>query len=241
MPSYLIYIPGARGADPAQLDKVGLEIPDMHDGASSVDVTAGPDGGRGVLFHWPNAAEPECNPLPGYFPDLQEWTPAKPRGGQLAAGRFWLGREKDKPVEPESLLRKKILKGTPLTLLDGQEWLIPAAPLMPQTVGEDENGLPVLRTDNRYQPYWEQVVAYYEYFLYLKDRFEAGVAEDLHIRQAWPFSIQTLQWNYRVDRAIVDWLGLLNQENIVSLILRTFEGDQIRLAEALKKKTSATT
>lgn len=48
---FQIYLPGGRGADPAQLDQVGLG--DLREGAQFVAAADGPDGAGGMVVSWP--------------------------------------------------------------------------------------------------------------------------------------------------------------------------------------------
>lgn len=238
MPSYQIYIPNARGASPDRLKEVGLDVHDPQATVEAIEVFAhGPDSaqggsGRGLCFFWVDQEHPEYNPTPGVRPDMQEWTPAKATGG-LQAGRFWIGREKGQPIEPESLLRKGYETATGVELLDGQTWFIPAVRRLPHRFALDERGVAVRRVDPKYGAFYQQSVRYYNQFL------QHQVGAEIEIAEAWPFAISALAMNYRVDANIVDWLGLLNDINILYVIGATFEWSTIQLVEAQKKKAAS--
>lgn len=243
MPSYQVYIPNVTGADPQHLVRAGLDILDPHSAPTAVDAIPGPDGGRGVIFYWPHAID-DYNPQPGYHPETQEWVQGS--GIRVQGSGFWLGRScatgsASAAVEPESLLRRRSLAGTMLELADGQPWLIPAAPMLPQRLGIDASGRVGRQVQPRYQRYWDQVVHYYEQFLAIGEMFEQGQQFSDSIEQVWAFAVETLALNYRVDAHVVSWLGLFDEQTIVRLVMHTFEGDLVRLHDAVKKKCPTVT
>lgn len=231
MAGYQIYIPGVRGADPEHLRRVGLAgILDPKLGIDSVDVLSnGPDGGWGVCFYWPGC------PRFGVHKKHQEWSPAKP-DGELPAGRFWMGRDNDAPVTPEALLRPDHLGGKSVQLDDGREWLIPVARSLPHRYGKDEQGRIARIVKHDYRSFYDRALHFYERFLALS----VG-GEDITLTDAWGFAVEALSMNYRLDENIIDWLGLLTDDNIVLLIGATFEFTTICALDVQKKTGEPTT
>lgn len=84
----------------------------------------GPSGTPGVTVSL------EAKP-PGYHPDEQTWIEIPAAGGRLG---YWLGWWKGKLPRPQDLARTEQLSGHVVTLGDGNEWLVPCARLMPQTI-----------------------------------------------------------------------------------------------------------
>jgi hypothetical protein len=230
--SYQIFIPGGRGCDVAQLRAVGLEtILDPEFGPSEFDVTSGPQGQCGACFAWLDTLHPERDPRrPGMHLDQQIWTPCKPRGG-LAAGRFWLGRDKGRKIKPSDLARRTQQPGLPVKLDDGQEWLVPAAVRLPHRYALDAEGRESRQVVDRFREFYARAEHFYNVFL--KIQVQPGVV----VEGGWPFAIEALALNYRVNADLVDWLGLFSEEALLWTIGATFELDPLRAIE-LQKKTA---
>lgn len=232
MASYQVYIPGPYNADQQYLASVGLgDIIDPNLGATAEHVLQnGPDGKSGMLFYWDDPERPESSPRLGIHLDEQEWTPAK-ASGPLKAGRYWLGREKGNPVTPYDLMRKEHYGGGLVKLDDGYEWCVPIAQRLPCRLTLDEDGRPIKRVKRPYEDYYAKVVGFYRTILCLKDDPNA----EFVLEGAWPFAVQALNMNYRVNAEIIDWLELLDELNIQALIAATFEMSAMMEIAAQKK------
>lgn len=235
MPSYQIFIPDVRGASPQHLRDVGLgDVLDPDFGPTAIDAfgSDGPDGRSGVVFYWHDAADPATNPQkPGMHLDSQIWTPCKPRGNRQA-GAFYFGRDKGELVKPADLARRRQLPSLPVTLDDGQRWLVPVATRLPHRHGLDDKGEPVRRVVSRYQAWYQKAEEFFNVFLNRK-------ADELfHLEGGFLFAIECLQMNYRVNADVIDWLELFTDDNLIWTIAATFELDKLAAIEAQKKKAS---
>jgi len=213
MAAYQVYLPKRQGADPELLRAVGLGgILDQDATVNSCPIDrGGPDGGGGVLFFWGDT-------VPGVRLPSQEWTPAKEHG-KLPAGRYWLGKEKNSPPHPAELLRENHLGGAPVTLDDGNEWIVPIAQRLPHRVTLDAEGKPVRAPKRQYEEFYRRAVGFYQQIM----AFDVDSGAEVRLEGAWPFAVEALSMNYRVDAAVIDWLELLDEVNIVRLIGATFE------------------
>ncbi len=198
---YLIFIPGAKAANPAHLERVGLED---HAAGAEFHETTGPDNQRGVMCGWKIKGSPAT--AMAFRPEAQDWTPAA-RDGDLEYGRYSVGFWKDKPPQPKELQRDYPFRGTTLTLGDKQAWLMPKALELPTTMQLADDGSLKFIVQRRFHQFWLDS-------LHMAGRFE-GVA----LREVWPFVARGLALNYRLTPEVVSRLGLITTENILSALL----------------------
>jgi hypothetical protein len=201
--SYLIYIPGARGAGPAEFAALGLEDL-VKDGMPTViGPQAGPDGGQGCICTF---GDPLMMPAIQYLEDRQKWRPARPTKG-LAAGRYWLGAFNDGACQADPLVRGRLFKGRIVRLSDGQEWLVPIAQSLPHIHGLNEQGDFERRPCKEYVDVCGRAISLYE---------DLVVGEDgsgkLTIGDGFEFAAMILAVQYRVNADIVDFLDLLDDD-----------------------------
>ena len=119
MAGFLYYAPGKKQpltrpeAVDAFLCELGLDHVDRAI-QSRVVMNHGPDGKSGLIFG------PADTPRLGYYANEQTWWPVPDRP-------YWIGWQTDAQPGPEDLARKSQLAGIPLTLADGNKWVIPLA------------------------------------------------------------------------------------------------------------------
>lgn len=122
MAGFLYYLPGFDELPAGALAEVGLA--DRLGQASLLNrVSAGPDGGSGLLVRAEPAVKPSRKqPLPAYRPQAQEWQ---------QAGAYWLGWERERPPGPDDLQRRPTSVGLffprpayEVELADGRKWLV---------------------------------------------------------------------------------------------------------------------
>lgn len=214
MAGYLLYFPSAKDTDRTLLKAAGLDDLARDGAPSACGVLAnGPDGGGGVILHWPDPLHPERNAEPGHFPDRQVWYSAKPdpkRG--LAARRFWLGLEVSRPPTPEDLRRRRLVAGKDIFLGDGHVWHVPAARQLPMVLGLDaETGEFARNIHADYRSFWEASTTVYGWF------FPEAGQPAIPYAEAFELAAIFLGLNYRVSREIVDLLGLFTTDNLVEV------------------------
>lgn len=242
----LYYFPGATGATHEHLEQAGLAhlVPPGEPGPEFADILAGgPDGGRGLLATW-RGLDPDHGPKTlGLRPEIR-WQPARPDPSQgLAAGRYWLGIEADRPTTPTSLQRKQRFAGDPVRLADGQEWIVPIANQLPHSHGLDAHGEHCRRLDPAYQWFWEESERFAQAMAAKLDEYERdgrkGKKIPILLKDAWHYCCRVLALNYRLDAELIDALGLLDDGAMVRLVTATLEAPQCVATIDEKKKPVA--
>ena len=228
MASYLIYLPGKRGASVDLLREVGLGDLCADGAPLFADVPSrGPDDGRGVVCGWDDPLDPSKNQPLAVRTDLQDWSPAKPHDG-LEAGRFWLGNSKASPVRPHDVRRRKTYAGLPVKLADGNEWEMPIARVMPKRYGFGADGSFGSQTRDEYKAFCEAA-----------EEIHAQLIEQdgkaLEIKGGWEFGVRALALNYRVNAAVVDWLDLVWEEHFLNFVGGPLELQVVRDVNDQKK------
>ena len=203
MAGIVIYLPGRRGADPRMLREVGLGslLADGDSGPSFADVLEnGPDGGAGVLLFWDNPLTPDRTPRLTVADNT--WQPAK-RSGTLPGGRFWLGQETGGIVRPCDLERRTMQPGGDVILEDGQAWHVPVARQLPRVLGLDDLGNVSGRVRDEYKAFFDAAWASIE-------RFQLGEGGlQIPYDDGFDFCALALSINYRVNRDVADFLGII--------------------------------
>ena len=221
---YQIWIPAG-----GTLESVGLA--DLASDEKPLEFESdGPGDRRGKLFGWDVLGGRRGHGSSGvYAPDRQTWLPAPP-DGELAAGRYWYGIENVAPPAPEDLARTPLHSGEELALADGQTWTIPVAERVPHRWGLDPATGQFCRTpEARYQAFCQRAGKFYSQVM---DPQHVG---DVTIGDGWEFACMALAINYRVNAAIVAWLGLINDAVASPILLATVEMTAIRAVEDEKK------
>lgn len=232
MAGLLIYIPGRHGQNPEMLRDVGLGALLTSDDSGpsfAAVINNGPDGGAGALAFW-DALSQDRVPRPTINKESQVWQAAKPCG-DLQAGRFWLGYEKSRPPTPECLSRRHQHPGEAVTLNDGNEWLIPVARQLPRVLGLDESGNVGSRVDDSYREFFEQAYAIFDLF----DLTGDGNATLPH-KDGYEFASLALSINYRVNRDVCDFLGLIGTKSLFDIPKVVCELE--KLLPVLEKKSA---
>ena len=90
------------------------------------EITVGPGGKSGLLIGDKSLTDAQLE----YHPNQQTW---KPRFGSDA----WIGFTTDAPPKPLSLERAHMIPGKPLTLGDGQSWMVPELRMFDRSEGSE--------------------------------------------------------------------------------------------------------
>lgn len=235
MAHYQIFIPRAR-ADVDELDKLGLAGLHSDDAPQAMLVEDGPGQQPGAIFAWQLGAleNPAAEPMFGYYPAKQEWTPQR-------GGAFYLGCEPARPVTPLCVARRKQLPSLNATLRDGQEWKVPITCQLPQVWGLDEAGEFATRIAPEYRDYCElSQRVYLAFFNAAKEAEERG--QDMPLpAEVWEYCCRALALNYRLNEDVISWLGLIASDNFVQILMASIEIDLIREVEGCKKKMGSST
>lgn len=244
MAHFAIFIPGTSGTDSAAIERVGLgELlrPD-DDSPGAMDIQTGPGGSPGVIWTWEGDSGDRFRP--GFFPD-QVWIPAPANAEKnLPEGRFYLGKEPEKPPTPRNLARNKQLAGRGVTMADGYTWLLPTMSKLPHQFALTKNGEIDRVVKEQYRKFHEfgaSVVSgmlsqfdVYDELREKKPELENSYFE-ITIKDGVEMLTAALALNYRVTFEIALMLGLLD-ERCTSLALVTFcELAEIKLVSEEKK------
>lgn len=248
MPHYLLFFPDRPSADPANFAAVGLadllrpgdDQPKHFDSANG-----GPLELPGGLWTWTDPNLPgmrtERNPRPGYFPDDQEWTPAPADPSRrLPQGRYWIGREKGKPITPADIARWEAgsteqgppFRGRPVPMADGQAWTAPNCLALPHRYALDSDGAEVRRVK-------EEHAAIYQRATWALAEAEKSLRDgtDMPESECRRYCAEMLGHNYRINWEIAHWLGLFDDECWLPLLLQTIDHEKLNsIREEVKKK-----
>lgn len=211
-----IYVPQEHPLTPERLQELGCGKLFGHDAAPMFvgEPVEGPDSSLGRIA-WIGRqvmGGMEEQPIQTYQPELQAWHEAA-RDGDLEPGRYWLGFWKDNPPGPVYLQRgdeSEVIDGNWVQLHDGDLWLIPVAEFAPHRLTVDK------QTGNECeQPakeHREFVAAANElYAWFLGKGFQEVVSKEFRVvvPNGLSFAAMALAKNYRVNRDLVDALGLI--------------------------------
>lgn len=250
MAAYSVYFPGARGANPAHFDRVGLH--GIADNAQFADVLdRGPDGGGGVLATW-QRGDAATDAVLGNHAGL-EWREAKPDEARgLAKGRCWFGFDRARRLTPADLERpaSQRINGHWRKLADGQQWMIPAAPCLPHTMGlHPETGRFAARVDATFAAFAARANSYAVEMFRALDSVQQlrDVRPDMlehegvsvTIEDAWQHACEALAINYRLTPEVIDALDLLDKKAMLNVIMATFDYQDVVECVTLKKKPLA--
>jgi len=228
MAEYMIHVPGRKaGQTHGLLAELGLD--GLADKQNMTWLDSPGPAGDGLLGSWCNIGQGNSASVMAFQPELQRWE-AGPGGRDLPAGRFWLGQEIRRPVQPHDILRVETHRGRWVALADGNQWLIPVARHLPHSWGLDEAG-DVCRKPK--QPFAAFCGSAGAIFLELTQRV-AG-AMPLTLSCEWSYVCQALAINYKLTPEVISFLGLLDDDAAAAVAAATIELDLIEQVADEKK------
>ena len=227
---FQVYIPNAPpGANPQILADAGLA--DLAGDAAFVDqaipervsgVGQCPPSGRGALITWPSSGGVLKH---GYRPDEQTWWPSLDRVEDQP--RYYVGIWNDSRPTPADLARRPQFGGHPVRLLDGHEWLTPAAVRLPTVLADGLDGHPVWRLRDQFVPFWRDSRQMY-LDLIVHGSITDGQYECV-VNADWrDYAARALNLNFRFPRELLTRLALCGEDELFQLCLATIEGQSIR-------------
>ena len=234
-----LYIPKRRIASPDALRDLGADWAlDSSVTPMFADVIQdGPDGGGGTFVHFDGRGRFAPNHLATINLDAQDWLPAAPEG-ELAAGRYWLGVWRKQKPGPEDLQRATVNDGPPLALRDGRHWVIPIADYLPKLMTINrQTGDEELRPLPEHLSFVEKTNELFR--LLMSDDFHRELEETFRvvIPRGLSYAAEALSVNYRVNRDLVDMLGLIGEFEAVQIAGIATGVDLVATANAAQKKT----
>jgi hypothetical protein len=233
---FILYFPGRRGvpAGDEHLSSCGLAglAGEGHSRQAPVwfePPGRGPDGTTGICCTWlkGDGSDPPMGIVDGW-----QWQPCRPSpSGPLKKGDYWVGVNPAAGVRPADLERQETLAGYWVTLGDGQQWHVPAAPLMPHVHGLGPDGIYDRQIDQAYRAFHEasQVFAQgiFEKLAQLHvmhaTRGTKKLAADFDLPATFAYCVQALSFNYRLNAELITQLGLLNDRGMQQVIKATVD------------------
>jgi hypothetical protein len=218
----LYYQSGAKSMTMKDVRELGLGYA-FEDGVTYNRVLqGGPDGGRGVVFC-------EAGGDSRYDPGSQEWHRYPGRDD------LWIGWRRDARPGPAELARKNGVRGYPVRLADGREWMIPVAvlpglePALPRLQEWDGEEWTLGRVQDKYRRYWDTAMAIFEKVRVGLEDGETEISVDTQ-----DLSAQAMTLNYRVGPAEISALGLWDENSDAEIAMAAINWNVWRDAMAVE-------
>lgn len=234
MAHFSIYVPGAQGCTPEPLKKAGLaELLRPDDpGPDTVHCQLGPDGGTGVIYSW-NLTGGDRARI-----DQLHWK-------KNYDGRWWIGTEPDRPVQPKDIARRFQINGAHVTFADGFTWILPTISRFPATYGLDESGELIRAVREQYKSLHDAAVSVVSDVLsefgtveMIRDRDPrlADHSIQVTIDQGLRLITSALAINYRITFEVALLLGLIDDSTASRAICELCELRELKESSDQKKK-----
>ncbi len=221
MAHFRIFIPNLTTANPEHLHRIGLG----HLVPGATFLTGELNGIRGSFLSWAED-DPRCEPV------LYDWTPAYATEF-LAEGRYSVGLKLTERPLPHELAWPKRFGGYLVTLGDGNQWCIPAAGMLPQSVKMRPDGSSSRQVRSEFKQYFDDSVKWFSDFI-SRDFEDLNQTFDAEI---FNYLARALGLNYRLTPEVISELELFGTENLVTCLRASIDGLAIaEEIEAQKKR-----
>jgi len=249
MAGFLYYVSGHQGT--LSLDGVrNLGLGYAFDAAPSCANVEGPDGKRGTVFA---ALDRAGAPPLGYNAKTQTWRRVPRPDKAIPAAQVWVGSVMDDPPTPSILGRPAMLDGYPVTLPDGNQWLVPVARRYADDAGEvgwymtlpryldytDDGKFVEGGVQRQYQRLWATAEEFVKYMGETIQQVKTGDPMQLDLQAHFRDAVTAVQTNYYVAEVELAMLGALSTESATQIMLTlidwfTFQDiiDKKKLSEA---------
>jgi hypothetical protein len=246
MAGFLLWFPGKSGITNQTLDDCGLADFHRDKGPEWFPLESGPDRRGGLLAIW-RTGEQGRDPSPAILP-TQDWQPCRANQAiGLAKGAYWIGLDKQRPLQPSDIQRSgELHPGYWLKLSDGQEWHVPTANMLPHTHGIGEDGQYERQIAARYAAFWERSREFAEQIFTALGQLE--LAQELHgkrapqktvielpLSQLFDLAIEALAFNYRINAELATRLKLLDDNALRNIPMLIVDLPQLVTHEQKKK------
>lgn len=234
MPGFLYFLPTPKRIATAEdLVAAGLSHALNGPGVEGCHTFAGPSKAEGVVVVIPGDGH-----TASYKPDEQTW-----RKGP--GGKYWVGYLNGAKPGPDDLLRPSACAGTPVRLLDGNDWVVPRCqgllegrgPTLPRILDLAEDAqTTITRVHPRYARLCEDAFEWW-----MEWSKQKSGKERLSTEQKVQLAVDALAANYRVGKVEVIALLSLWGTDEFGLVLRALiDADEIEAwhaAQGGEKKT----
>lgn len=227
------FLPHKNGSNQSHLVEAGLEmlLRPGDDSPKFADLPGpGPGELPGQIVSWGNSESL------AYLPEKQDWfeIPADSERN-LPKGRYWIGTLKGAKPLPDNFARNTMIGGEVRMILgDGQYWEIPNSNLFPMKFGLGDNGEMKKVPRDDYKHIFQRTT-------WALDLLIKSIENDQPVdeAEAVEYCVEILSMNYRLNREIVLWLGLLEPTLLTQFMAYTTEVDRItEIYEEVKKKAT---
>lgn len=195
-----VFIPNCKTNDVAELQNIGCDnLFDRRHGAIFADCFDGPQGQAGKLVY----AGMGNSAVSMYAPARQTW---------LDCGDYQLGFWNHLRPTPEMLQKDVLIDGEQVILCDDSAWTVPIPNYFPKRLTIDRTtGEETYATAPQYASYIARCNELL--MLFISDKFQQRVESEhvVHIPGGLTFAAEALAQNYRVNRDLVDLLGLIDE------------------------------
>ena len=212
MGHFVVFLKDAGGLNAEKLLKE-RGLGSLFDLVMSPSVADADLDGKGKLITWRDDVRPERNGADGV--EGKEWW-----HGLHGVSIGW---DADNPPTPECLMRngrradEPQISSFPVTLEDGNTWLVPIARLLPQAWTQGPDGMPMLAPKSAFAWYWEQTTA-------MVRRIASGeFAPDNPPQECFELAVRALAMNYRICPEVIYATGLLAAGDAVKIIAAACE------------------
>ena len=245
MPGFMYFLPGITRPTAYQIVEAGLAYAFPKESLTTVDVTRGPDGERGIMVA--DETRVKASQI-GYRPDSQIWRKVPGRSARVGCAAASL-------PGPSDLARDDMVPGFDVVLGDGNKWKIPVArsfthrgAALPQAYGVDDDGNWITKgVIPKHEELWDYAVKWWDAVVAQKfdareEDEESGSESKVQVQFEFDSgpdaALCALKTNYVVDKIEVDMLGLFNQKTIVEALMTLVDWPTV---EDLVKKNVPTT
>lgn len=240
MPQFTYFIEtGRQACSPGDLRDAGIDYAMWSPSAfSHLLTTSGPEGKGGMLVQClPDGA----STMVRYEPDKQSW-----RKGPGVPPKYWVGVDNDAKPGPDDLKRQRVYDGTPVRLLDGNDWIVPRCfgylegrdATLPRLLDVADDGETVVtRVHPRYQKLCDDAFRWWK-------QFTGRLPENEHLKPAGmvQLALEALAVNYRIGKVeAIALLGLWGTDEFGLILRAMIDADEMEKkyaiddAEAAKK------
>ncbi len=217
---FRIFIPNITTSDPEHLSRAGLPL--LRQGAIFLPATV--EGERGMMVQW--NGEPSV--------DMDGWRWVK----SIEPGKYSVGFG-PRPISPQELAHSRTFAGTAVRLGDGNEWTIPAAGQLPQTlrIGPDRTVSRTVRAE--FKTYFDDSAKWFTDLMSPDRNLSISVQEfDVGV---FEYLARALGLNYRITPEVINELTLFGTDNLFSCLRASIDGLAINeelLSQRLDQKKS---
>jgi hypothetical protein len=235
MSGFLYFLPTAKQCvDASDLRALGLEHALRVDAGITCNRTESGPGNLAGLTIVIDGDDMQA----GFYEGKQTWRKAR-------GGKFFVGIQNDRRPGPDDLARERLYEGTPVRLLDGNDWIVPRCfgiledrpSTLPRALDLDDEGESVITAVH---PRFEKLChGAFDFWM----EWSNQAPQKLTAEQRIQLALDALAANYRIGRVeAIGLLKLLDTDSFAKVLRAMIDADEIEQyaqAQLQKKSTSA--